>query len=82
MIDWIIALREIKKQITEKRKKDALLNTLVGQELNYTIIKDLINSARYDVIIDLTLKDGTNLKIKRMDSFDKILDKHDPEQRY
>ncbi len=81
--DYILAFREIKKQIAEKRKKDAMYRVLVGTELNYMIIKDLVNAAVHDVKIAITTKDGTHLEITRLDPFDKLRGRSpDPEQRY
>ena len=70
VVDYIIAMREIAKARSEKRKKDALYRVLVGENLNYMIIRDLINAAVHDVVIDITIpardgKDGTRLQIKR-----------------
>lgn len=57
--------------IAEKRKKQKDFERLKATPLNYMIIKDLINSAAYGILIDLTLADGTKLSIKREDNFDK-----------
>ena len=69
-IDYILAWREIARQKSEKRKKDALYRVLVGSELNYMIIKDLVNAARSDVVIDITTRDGARIEIKSVHPLD------------
>ena len=54
---------------TERRKKE--YSRLVGQELNYTILRDIVNSAAPGKVVFVTLKDGTRLEIRQEDSFDK-----------
>jgi hypothetical protein len=63
-IDYLMAWREIARQKAEKRKKDALYRVLVRSDLNYMIIKDLVNAARNDVVIDITTRDGARIEIK------------------
>ena len=58
-------------QLMEIEKKQKAVDKLTATELNYGIIKDLINSASYGVLIELTLKDQTKTVIKREDAFDK-----------
>ena len=70
--DYLITIREMRKQVKTKRVKDAMYRVLVGKELNYLIIRDLINAARYDVKIDVVLKDGSRMTIQRDDAFDKL----------
>ena len=72
MMDFIAAWRVARRQIAEKRAKDAAYKSLVGEALNYAIIKDLVNAARNDVKIIVTLKDGSVLQILRVDPFDKL----------
>lgn len=72
---YIGVIREIfqaARQIKEAKHKQAIYEKLVGAELDYIILKDLINAARLDVVINVTLKDGTRLEIKREDSFDRL----------
>ncbi len=83
LIDWILTFQEIKRQIREKRTKDALRKTLVNTPLNYEIIQDLINTTRFDVKVNLTLKDGTKIEMVREDPYDRLQrTSRDPEQRY
>lgn len=60
------------RQIKEQKRKQAEYDRLVGAELNYTILRDLVNSARFDVRIHLTMKDGVQLDIVREDKFDRF----------
>jgi len=69
----LAAYRQIKAQERKQRDYDAL----VGAELNYTIIKDLINSAQQNVVIHLTFKDGTSMDIRREDPFDRFRAAHE-----
>jgi len=52
-------------RLQEERQKQ--YNALVGQELSYPIIRDLINSAANGVEITLTFKDGTKMDIHKAD---------------
>lgn len=54
---------------TERRKKE--YSRLVGQELNYTILRDIVNSAAPGKVVFVTLKDGTKLEVRQEDSFDR-----------
>ena len=63
----IAAYRQIK---TEERKQRDYA-ALVGTELNYIILKDLINSARWGVVVTVTLKDGTRMDIRPDNPFDR-----------
>jgi len=67
VVDLVIAWREMSRQIKQKRIKDAQYRVLVGSDLRYDIIRDLVNAARADVVIDITLKDGARLQIKHKD---------------
>ena len=59
--------------VRENERKKKLYDELVGTELSYKILKDLINSAAYGVVIDITLKDGSKLVIRRTEDFDKLV---------
>jgi hypothetical protein len=72
MIDFILAWRQAKAAIKIKKAKDAEYNRLVGEQLSYPIIKDLINAARHDVKFIVTLRDGTTIQMRREDAFDKL----------
>lgn len=58
------------RQLKDTERKQKEYQRLVGQELSYTILKDLINSAYHGVVISATLKDGTKLEIRREDPLD------------
>lgn len=58
----VIAIYRQEKEAARKQKQ---LDALKAIPLNYGIIRDLINSARHGVVIDITLADGTKLGIKR-----------------
>lgn len=58
--------------LKEQERKQKDYDRLVGRELSYTIIKDLVNSAAFGVVINVTLRDGTKLEIKREDEFDAL----------
>ena len=62
------ALRIVREQ--ERRKK--AYNKLIGTELSYPILKDLINSASHGVVIECTLKDGARLVLRREEAFDQM----------
>ena len=63
---------EVTAQIKAKREKDEAYKQLIGEELNYLIIKDLVNAARHDVKIKVTLRGGASFEITRVDAFDKL----------
>lgn len=62
------ALRIVAEQ--EKRRKE--YEALVGDELNYKILKDLVNQASHGVVIEVDLKDGRKLIIRREEAFDQL----------
>lgn len=79
----LAAYHALKKKERQQKQYDALVAT----PMNYTILKELINSARFDVRIDVTMKDGTRLEIRREDAFDKLrtqreFDSVDAQQRW
>ena len=60
------------KQLSDIEKKQKQVDKLEAEKLNYGIIRDLINSAENNVIINLTFKDGTKMEIKKDTPFDRI----------
>ena len=60
------------QMIREQRKKQKQYEALVGKELNYSIIQDLVNQAAHGVVVSLTLKDGAKVDIRREDAFDRF----------
>lgn len=48
------------------------LDRFVGENLSYTILRELINRAVHGVEVNLTLKDGTKLQIKRENPLDAL----------
>ena len=63
----LAAMRAIK----EEERKKAAYDQLVGAELNYVILKDLIASARSGVVVTVNLKDGTKLDIRQDNPFER-----------
>jgi hypothetical protein len=59
--------RRVVGMVEEEYKKRKQYQALVGQELNYPIIQDLINSVArgYQVSITVALAGGTSFKIER-----------------
>lgn len=57
-------------QATERKQKE--VDKLEATNLNYGIIRDLINSAQNGVVIHVTTKDGVKLDIERKDPYDKL----------
>ncbi len=72
----ILTLLKAYKNLSEAEKKQKQLDKLSATPLNYGIIRDLINSAYNGIHIEVTLKDGTTLVIKRDDAFDKLQRKY------
>lgn len=72
----ISALLTAYKQIKDAEKKQKQLDRLSATDLNYGIVRDLINSAYNGVVITVTLRDGTKLDIKREDNFDRLQKKY------
>lgn len=70
-MDWMLLLKAY-KQLHEAEKKQKQLDKMSAGDINYGILRDLINSAYNGVVIEVTFKDGTKLDIKREDSFDKL----------
>jgi NAD(P)H-nitrite reductase large subunit len=65
-------LRAALKIVQEQEKRKKAYDKLVGAELSYPIIKDLINSAAHGVVIEATLKDGSKLVIRRQENFEEM----------
>jgi hypothetical protein len=72
LVDFIIAWREIARQKAEKRKKEALYRVLVGSDLNYLILRDLINSASRGIEIKVVTRDGATIEIRQKETVDGI----------
>lgn len=72
----ILTLLKAYKNLNEAEKKQKQLDKMSSVPLNYGIIRDLINSAYNGVHIEVVLKDGTTLIIKRDDAFDKMQRKY------
>lgn len=65
-------LRAALKIVAEQEKRRKMYEALVGSELNYKILKDLINQASHNVVMEVTLKDGSRLVIRREEAFDQL----------
>jgi len=68
------AYRLAKKAEIEERRQ-AEFAALQAIPLNYGILQDLVNSAAFGVVIDITLKDGTRIQINRKDAFSTLTDR-------
>ena len=68
----ILTLINAYKQLNEIDKKQKALDKMAAGDINYGILKDLINSAHNGVHIEVMFKDGTKLDIKKADSFDRL----------
>jgi hypothetical protein len=66
MIKELLATYKIVRD-AERKQKELVRMRMVP--LNYPIIKDLINSAYHDIVIEVSLVDGTKLTIKRDDPY-------------
>ena len=66
----ISSYRLMKKAEIDERKQREFA-ALSATPLNYGILQDLVNSAAYGVVIDVTLKSGDRLQITRQDAFDR-----------
>lgn len=60
-----MAYRKISAEIRLQEERQRQYDALVGEHLNYPIIRDLINSAANGILIKLMFKDGTSMEIKR-----------------
>lgn len=59
------AYKKISAEIRLQEERQKQYEALVGEHLNYPIIRDLINSAQAGVVIKLIFKDGTTAEIRR-----------------
>lgn len=66
--DLILAYRAVKAE----RAKQARYRRLLGKEPDYALIKELIDSARYEVVATVTFKDGTKIDLRRVDATDRL----------
>ena len=65
-------IRAALKIVAEQEKRRKQYEALVGSELNYKIIKDLVNQASHNVAIECVLKDGSKIIIRREEAFDQL----------
>lgn len=65
-------LRAALRIVAEQEKRRKQYEALVGESLNYKIIKDLVHQASNNVVIEVTLKDGSKLVIRREEAFDQL----------
>lgn len=68
----IAELRAALAIVREQEKRKKLYDKLVGTDLDYTIIKDLVNSAAHGVVIEVILKDSSKLIIRRQENFEEL----------
>ena len=73
--DLILAYRTIKIQ---KAQEDSLKRA-IGSNPDYTLIKHLIEKAQTDIVAEIEFKDGTKLRMRRKDAYDKLKDQMDPD---
>ena len=65
---------EAMKIVEERERRKAEYEAFIGQDLNYKIIKDFINQAQHNVVVEVTLKDGSKIVVRRQEDFDKLLE--------
>ena len=68
--DLILALRQIKAQ----KAHEKAYKRLIGSEPDYTLIREIVDHARYEVVATITFKDGTKLDVRRADATDRLKD--------
>jgi len=71
-IPQIIRIAKAAINVEKAEKKQAELDKLQAIELNYGIIRDLINSASHGVKIEVIMKDGNRFIIERDDPLTKL----------
>lgn len=74
--DLVLAIRQIKAQKARERS----YKRLIGSEPDYTLIREIVNSARYEVVATITFKDGTKLDVRRTDATDRLQALMSPEK--
>ena len=67
MTSFMAALQLVREQKRRQKQYDAL----VGSQLNYEILKDLVNQAQQGVVVHVKGKDF-ELDIRREDHFDRL----------
>ena len=65
-------LRAALKIVAEQERRKKEYDALVGTNLNYKIIKDIVNSAQHNVVVELVLKSGDKLVFRREEAFDQL----------
>lgn len=58
-------------QLKEEEAKEARYKAFITKPLNYEVIQDLVNAARYDTEVEITLQDQSKITITRKDVYDK-----------
>lgn len=68
----LATLLQAYKQIRSAEKKQKQLDKMSASDINYGIIRDLMNTAYNGITVTITFKDGSKMDIKREDSFDRL----------
>lgn len=68
----LMTLLKAYKQLAEAEKKQKALDKMSAADINYGIIKDLMNTAYNGIVVTITFRDGSKMDIKREDSFDRL----------
>lgn len=66
--DLVLAFRAVKAE----RAKQARYKRMLGRTPDYTLIKEMIDDARYDVVGTVTFVDGTKIDLRREDPTDRL----------
>lgn len=74
-------LEEALKIVEEKERRRKAYEALVGTDLNYPIIRDLVNSALHNTVVEVVLKDQSRIIIRRQEDFDKLQEIMSEERR-
>jgi len=76
LADIILAYRQVK----QARDRERAYRRMIGREPDYTLIREMIDHARYDVVAAVTFKDGTKFDFRRADPTDRLRELMDPEK--
>ena len=66
--DLILAYRAVKAE----KVRQARYKRMLGKTPDYSLIKEMIDNARYEVVGTLTFVDGTKLELRRADATDRL----------
>lgn len=68
------------KQVKGAREREKSYRRMIGKAPDYTLIREIANNARYDVVMTVTFVDGSKIDFRRADPTDRLRQLMDPDK--